>query len=491
MRRDVLDDAPAALARRIRTASVPAFLRALCLHLPARLVVDATLAIDAGRVPDTACSWIKLARTGTRVEIGALTFTDDARPTSLSVRAHDRVCVLDAGRLAGDFASSIEHVFAALFESADHVATLRAFAFQSSMLETLHTITHNMLATRDVPRALHVMLSGITSGYGLGFHRAALFVHDATENVFRGFRAIGPADHDDAHRIWEELELEDRPIEDLIDAGQLRVGETPFEQRVRELTLRVTDLDGDEISRALAMRGPQRFRPQHPVNPSLDALVQGTDFVLAAIRPRDRLLGLVYADNAFGGAAIPDEIEHLLGFFVDQTAVVWEHLSLLEHIDRLARFDALTNLPNRRSFETRIAAGAIEPAVLILIDVDRFKQFNDSAGHAAGDAVLRTVADVLRSCVPDDAMSARIGGDEFAVIVPFVDLAAANVLMNTIRVASADRGISLSLGAARAPDHAPTLSAVLAVADAQMYRAKEAGRGRSALPGETPEPPRR
>lgn len=186
---DPLDDAPPVLARRIRTASVPAFLRALCMHLPATLTVFAVLPTDNARVTDTACCWIKLARSGTRVVASAVTFSSapDARVV-LTIDAAGRTHTLDESQLAGDFAASLEHVFAVLFASADHAATLRAFAFQSSVLATLHKITQRMLATRDVAHAAHVMLSGVTSGYGLGFHRAAVFVPDPqVEGAFRGF----------------------------------------------------------------------------------------------------------------------------------------------------------------------------------------------------------------------------------------------------------------------------------------------------------------
>ncbi|MEI8256098.1 MAG: GGDEF domain-containing protein [Deltaproteobacteria bacterium] len=492
MRRDPLDDAPPVLARRVRTASVPAFLRALCLHLPATLTVDAVLPTDPARVTDTACRWIKLARTGTRVETGAVSFSSaPGARVVLTIHAAGRAHTIDDAQLAGDFAASLEHVFAVLFASADHAATLRAFAFQSSVLATLHKITQHMLATGDVAHAAHIMLSGVTSGYGLGFHRAAVFVPDPQiEGAFRGFRAIGPSDDDDAHRIWEQLELEDRPIDDLIDPRRVPPGESPFERRVRDLVLRPTGAPDDEVTAALAATAPCRFRGTLPSNPGLAALAPDGDFVLAAVRPQDRVLALVYADHAFGGAAVVRaETEHLFGIFVDQTGVVWDHLRLLEQVEHAARFDALTGIANRREFQEKLAQGARQPCSLLILDVDHFKRINDTSGHAAGDAALRALAEVLVVRAAGDALPARIGGDEFAVLLPGIGPGALAAIADALGADAVSRGLSVSIGGATWPDHVGSMSELTLAADAQLYRAKDAGRGRAALPGLEPTVP--
>src|SRR3974377_123837 len=107
------------------------------MHLPADLEIDATLPSDAERVHDTAYRWIKLARAGTRVTLGSLTLAAPDAPLVLRVRAPGETHTLDAVELEGDFAESLERVFATLFSATDHAATLHAFAFQSSVLATL------------------------------------------------------------------------------------------------------------------------------------------------------------------------------------------------------------------------------------------------------------------------------------------------------------------------------------------------------------------
>jgi diguanylate cyclase (GGDEF)-like protein len=97
--------------------------------------------------------------------------------------------------------------------------------------------------------------------------------------------------------------------------------------------------------------------------------------------------------------------------------------------------DELTGLPNRRHLEERLAAAreAGTRASAILLDLDRFKDINDTLGHGTGDALLRLVADRLRRSAPDEALVARLGGDEFAVLLPDGDPAATSAVVAMVR----------------------------------------------------------
>lgn len=159
-----------------------------------------------------------------------------------------------------------------------------------------------------------------------------------------------------------------------------------------------------------------------------------------------------------------------------------------------SRRDALTGLANRRAFEEELAreaaraARAGAPLSVALLDVDRFKGVNDAHGHAAGDAVLRAVAARARDTLRAGDLAARIGGEEFALLLPGADLAGAAELAERVRLAIAAApieaggrwlAVSASLGcAALAPGEAP--DALVARADARLYDAKRAGRDRVA-----------
>lgn len=170
----------------------------------------------------------------------------------------------------------------------------------------------------------------------------------------------------------------------------------------------------------------------------------------------------------------------------------WVIVSDTEHqayLHYLVDHDFLTSLLNRRGFESRLhehlenAAGG---AVLI-IDIDHFKDVNDTLGHAAGDELLTRVADGLASSVRGDDIIARIGGDEFAILVRSADRdavdALASRLLNSVRdlelgeVLGLGRTVTVSVGGALIVAGRDTMI----TADEALYRAKRAGRDRAVV----------
>ncbi|MET7248395.1 GGDEF domain-containing protein [Methylobacterium sp. EM32] len=153
-----------------------------------------------------------------------------------------------------------------------------------------------------------------------------------------------------------------------------------------------------------------------------------------------------------------------------------------------SRTDHLTGLQNRHGFfEDGERLLAARPAALLAFDLDHFKAINDRHGHAAGDAVLRLFADTARRAAGPDALVARLGGEEFAALLPGLDVAAARQVGEGVarRFAEAalDRagpGIpaTVSIGLAAAWAESRDLPALLSAADRALYRAKAAGRNR-------------
>jgi diguanylate cyclase (GGDEF)-like protein len=148
--------------------------------------------------------------------------------------------------------------------------------------------------------------------------------------------------------------------------------------------------------------------------------------------------------------------------------------------------DGLTGLPNRTLFRVK-AGGAIEdlPGTgvlgVMLLDLDHFKEVNDTLGHQVGDGVLREVATRIVGALPADVTVARLGGDEFAVLVPYaggldevVELArrVTERLREPVMAEGVRVGVQSSIGIAICPDHATTIDALLQRADIALYRAK-------------------
>ena len=180
---------------------------------------------------------------------------------------------------------------------------------------------------------------------------------------------------------------------------------------------------------------------------------------------------------------------HFISQIVDLTA----HKAVEAQLRDLAERDALTGLLNRRRLEAELGRESARirrhgrAACVLMIDLDGFKDVNDRYGHPAGDRVLRAVADVLVHTLRATDVAARIGGDEFAVVLPETDLTqawhVATRLAEAVRRCArvGDVQVTASIGVAAVSgaadvDHARSIDQALAEADSAMYRAKTAGK---------------
>ena len=169
---------------------------------------------------------------------------------------------------------------------------------------------------------------------------------------------------------------------------------------------------------------------------------------------------------------------------------------LIDALCELSSRDALTGLANRRHFEMVLAreidrvARAGEPALLLLLDIDHFKRVNDSHGHAAGDLVLKAVSEALLDCVRPMDTVARIGGEEFAIVLPNCPPAFGPTVAERVRTRVERRpvtiglsqqiSVTVSLGGAFAPQWVrSSVTLWLERADLQLYNAKTGGRNRA------------
>jgi len=189
----------------------------------------------------------------------------------------------------------------------------------------------------------------------------------------------------------------------------------------------------------------------------------------------------------------------VLAYVTASTLVVFAAFGLVlgRQADELLRqlsSDALTGLLNRRAFLERFeqeldrSRRYPQPLSVLLLDVDGLKSINDRGGHAAGDAALRAIGDAIRRGLRTTDIGCRFGGDEFAVMAPEADAAAARVLAERIRWlaegTSLPRGlrVTVSLGVAcAAPAEAWTPTGMLERADRALYQAKRTGRNRVVL----------
>jgi diguanylate cyclase (GGDEF)-like protein/PAS domain S-box-containing protein len=174
--------------------------------------------------------------------------------------------------------------------------------------------------------------------------------------------------------------------------------------------------------------------------------------------------------------------------FISQIQDISNRKRLEAHTYELANRDAITSLYNRRRFEEELRRQIVrcreegESAALLLLDLDRFKNVNDSDGHVAGDQLIRSVGRALDDRIDEPDVAARIGGDEFAVILRNIDLAQARAVAEDLRLAitgaDSDRSCTASLGLCRLHGDVPDAETCFRAVDRAMYRAKGQGRDR-------------
>ena len=195
-----------------------------------------------------------------------------------------------------------------------------------------------------------------------------------------------------------------------------------------------------------------------------------------ALRARGRVLGfLEIADGRDGAHA------ETLQAFVEHAAVALDNARLLDEHQRRARRDSLTGLRNHREFRESLAHAAHESArdptvvfSLVILDLDRFKEVNDRGGHTAGDRLLRATAAALAAVCRGTDSAFRIGGDEFALILPGTgrEQAIGVAARAQVAIERLDGSAGVSWGVAGLPEDGDTDDRLIAVADAAMYRRK-------------------
>lgn len=188
-------------------------------------------------------------------------------------------------------------------------------------------------------------------------------------------------------------------------------------------------------------------------------------------------------------------LRELAGMAADQIALALANLQLRATLQFQSTRDSLTHLYNRRylteSMEREIARADRQHSeiAVLMIDVDHFKRFNDTYGHAAGDAVLRSFGELLRDILRSSDVACRYGGEEFAVMIPEVPREVAMERAELIRRRTGELeidhlgervgGVTVSIGVAYYPAAGDSPAEIIEAADTALYRAKTAGRDRT------------
>jgi diguanylate cyclase (GGDEF)-like protein len=224
-------------------------------------------------------------------------------------------------------------------------------------------------------------------------------------------------------------------------------------------------------------------------------------FVSVPLKIDERIIGVLNLSDKMSGEVFNEDDLSLIQSFATQAAVVMERqvfINKTEELKKLTNTDPLTGLPNRRYLFERLknelarAERYNHPLSLLMLDLDGFKECNDSRGHLYGDGILRNIADTLFQTVRSMDIVARYGGDEFIVILPETAEPLARDIAERVRGnimrSVPDRHdahdaethmLTASIGIVCYPDHGKTPEQLLENVDRALYRAKKLGKNRA------------
>ncbi len=357
-----------------------------------------------------------------------------------------------------------------------------------SAIAMLHRIGNLVAGALELTPTCYAVLTAVTAGVGLGMNRAMLFLADPKDRrLLHGVAAIGPADRDEADRVWKSIEADAHDLETLYESG-LRHHRNPgkLDRRVRH-----TSIDGNgDTPVALAFRGSATLLGRGRDDP--DDLFHAATSIAAPLRDYHGVSGVLYADNYFTGRRIEPEAAQVFSMVADHAGRAIANARRFEEVAGAARTDALTGLRHHGAFMTDLgheAAAALahhRALGLCMIDLDGFKLVNDRLGHLAGDALLAGLAARMRGVVRGGEGVYRYGGDEFAVLVPGADRAAAAIVGARLHAAISGQPFALgddqtlritcSVGVASLPGDGQTGMGLVEAADRAMFKAKARGK---------------
>ena len=360
-----------------------------------------------------------------------------------------------------------EEELAVMVAYADHAA----IALQSGQDRTLASrhrlaLGHLLQVSSQLAeaRSVDAVLAGICTGIheALEFGKVSVETPDPATGVYAPRAAIGLTDAQRAGNsgtAWELAPLLDPPFERhgcyLLTAEQARA-RLPAHHH--------------EVPSRVNGRGPWAWDDHWLLVPLSD--------------PDGRMRGLIWADEPRSRLLPTDAQLQALRMFANQAENAIESAARFQEMRFLAEHDPLTRLLNRRVFAARLAAeveraGRVQRTfALIVCDVDGLKRLNDERGHLAGDAALKRTAATLAAGIREVDSAFRIGGDEFALILPEATAQGAAAAIDRLEAAvkldvSVD-ALPVSFGLAVYPQHGRTAEQLYRVADARMYRDKRA-----------------
>lgn len=291
----------------------------------------------------------------------------------------------------------------------------------AKQLNILREISMAIQQTRDLDKLLHIIVTSITAGHGLGFNRAMVFLYQENDQQLKGMIGIGPIRPEDGFSKWTEIAEMKYRLVDLLDRKDNADIDPELNAIIKHLSFKIEA--GSTFEEVLQNETHALISTKDTHDPILRQLQQLFDIEDCLIVPmiyQAERIGVIVIDNPVTRKMITaEDIDNVMPLSL-QAAISIHQLNLYQNIKELSYTDGLTGLKNQRTLQNDLDHLMQEPHpnfAVMMIDIDYFKLFNDTHGHLLGNKVLQTLADTLQALMTNKDQSYRFGGEEFSVIL--------------------------------------------------------------------------
>jgi diguanylate cyclase (GGDEF)-like protein len=371
-------------------------------------------------------------------------------------------------------------------------AQVTAVTIGTGLINTFLALCTASALTYDVNTAWAITVFVVLTITAFRMYHRLADRHSALDKLYAVARELGPiaADPSDLAPALTQLrriiKAETLELAMLGDDPEFATVITVYDRQEGEgLDIIERELDAD--SRSVLVAGARVLRPARRLVAQRGRRTD--DRMAVPVGAQDRPLALLTAHNRSGEIGNFDQSDfRLLEAAADQLSAALEKGRLVESLRRAATRDSLTNLANLdslRAFLTTMLDGS-SGGVLLLLDIDRFHEINDTLGHDAGDAILIEVARRLESAPTHGALVARVGGDQFALAIPghagaevarLAALAVKSRVDGPLRFDNVSADLRITIGMSRAPEHGTDTATLLRRAEMAMTDAKGSSSG--------------
>lgn len=370
---------------------------------------------------------------------------------------------------------------------------LEILTFNSKQLNVTKDVSQAMQETFNTKRLLETILTSMTAGHGLGYNRAMIFLLSEDGSSLKGIMATGPVRAEEGFEIWEDITANRYGLTDLIDKKEAEKSDQQLNEIVQDMTI---PLQEKSFLRDVMESGYPLLIKEADTHDDLMMRFYHTlglkEFVVIPLLHQGVKSGVVIIDNLVNQKPLNMHDVDIITPLATQAAIALQQASQYESVERMALKDGLTNLYNQRAFQQSLSDDfCTQPFSIILLDIDFFKNYNDTNGHMLGNEVLVKLAGVITTSLRGDDLAYRFGGEEFVILLPHTPrnqaIKVAERIRKRVEETAFPKGelqpegkLTVSLGVAESDGSADPFETV-EFADQALYEAKESGKNRVAV----------